>query len=43
LTNTCAMATVLSKLPYNKTDRCDIAGVLAELNAVAPEAAASAA
>ena len=43
LTNTCAMATVLSKLPYNKTDRCDIVGVLAELNAVAPEAVASAA
>ncbi len=30
--NTCAMAAVLSKLPYNKTDRCDIAGVLADLN-----------
>lgn len=31
-TNTCAMATVLAKLPYNATDRCDIAGVLADLN-----------
>ena len=31
-TNTCAMAAVLGKLPYNRTDRCDIAGVLAELN-----------
>lgn len=30
--NTCAMASVLSKLPYNRTDRCDIAGVLADLN-----------
>jgi rhodanese-related sulfurtransferase len=41
VTNTCAMATVLSKLPYNQTDRCDIAGVLAELNGVAPEAVAA--
>ena len=41
LTNTCAMATVLSKLPYNQTDRCDIVGVLAELNGVAPEAVAA--
>jgi len=30
--NTCAMASVLSRLPYNRTDKCDIAGVLAELN-----------
>jgi rhodanese-related sulfurtransferase len=30
--NTCAMAAVLSKLPYNKTDACDIAGVLEDLN-----------
>jgi len=30
--NTCAMASVLSKLPYNQTDSCDIAGVLADLN-----------
>jgi len=41
--NTCAMAAVLSKLPYNQTDRCDIAGVLAELNSVAPESGAAAA
>ena len=32
VTNTCAMAAVLGKLPYNQTDRCDIAGVLEELN-----------
>lgn len=30
--NTCAMAAMLSKLPYNRTDKCDIAGVLAGLN-----------
>jgi rhodanese-related sulfurtransferase len=30
--NTCAMAAVLSRLPYNRTDKCDIAGVLADLN-----------
>ncbi len=35
VSNTCAMASVLSKLPYNKTDRCDIAGVLADLQAPA--------
>jgi len=28
LTNTCAMAEVLGRLPYNQVDRCDIAGVL---------------
>ena len=33
LTNTCAMGMLLAKLPYNRTDRCDIAGVLAGLNA----------
>ena len=33
--NTCAMATMLSKLPYNQTDKCDIAGVLEELNRTA--------
>ena len=33
VTDTCAMGTVLSKLPYNRTDRCDIEGVLAELSA----------
>jgi rhodanese-related sulfurtransferase len=32
VSDTCAMAAVLSKLPYNQTDRCDIAGVLADLN-----------
>jgi rhodanese-related sulfurtransferase len=31
-TNTCAMAALLSKLPYNDTDNCDIAGVLEALN-----------
>jgi rhodanese-related sulfurtransferase len=33
VTNTCAMAAVLAKLPYNQTDGCDIEGVLAELKA----------
>ncbi len=32
VSNTCTMASVLSKLPYNQTDRRDIAGVLDELN-----------
>ena len=32
ISNTCAMAAVLSRLPYNRTDRCDIAGVLEGLN-----------
>ncbi|NOX30385.1 MAG: rhodanese-like domain-containing protein [Actinobacteria bacterium] len=32
LSNTCAMAAVLSKLPYNQTDACDIAGVLDSLH-----------
>ncbi len=32
VSNTCAMAAVLSKLPYNQGDDCDIQGVLAELN-----------
>lgn len=32
VSNTCAMAPILSKLPYNRTDRCDIAGVLDALN-----------
>ena len=32
-TNTCAMGDVLAKLPYNQTDKCDIAGVLNELRA----------
>lgn len=30
--NTCAMGAMLSKLPYNQTDKCDIQGVLTELN-----------
>ena len=30
--NTCAMAAVLRKLPYNRTDNCDITGVLEALN-----------
>lgn len=33
VSNTCAMATMLSKLPYNQTESCDIAGVLERLNA----------
>lgn len=32
VSNTCAMGVLLSKLPYNRTDRCDIAGVLAGMN-----------
>jgi len=32
VTDSCAMAAVLAKLPYNRTDRCDIAGVLRDLN-----------
>lgn len=35
--NTCAMAAILGKLPYNQTDRCDIAGVLADLNRATPQ------
>jgi len=31
VTNTCAMASVLGKLPYNRTDGCDIEGVLADM------------
>ncbi|MDH4279247.1 MAG: rhodanese-like domain-containing protein [Acidimicrobiia bacterium] len=41
VSNTCAMATMLSKLPYNRTDRCDIAGVLNELNQTSTAAATS--
>jgi rhodanese-related sulfurtransferase len=33
VSNTCAMASVLGKVPYNRTDKCDIAGVLSELRA----------
>lgn len=36
LSNTCAMGTALSKLPYNQTDNCDIDGVLADLRSEAP-------
>ncbi|NNE94801.1 MAG: rhodanese-like domain-containing protein [Acidimicrobiales bacterium] len=32
ISNTCTMALILGKLPYNRTDKCDIPGVLAELN-----------
>jgi rhodanese-related sulfurtransferase len=32
VSNTCAMAAALGKLPYNRTDNCDIAGVLDALN-----------
>ncbi len=35
VSNTCAMTAVLDKLPYNQTDRCDIAGVLEDLNRTA--------
>jgi rhodanese-related sulfurtransferase len=35
ISNSCAMTAVLSKLPYNQTDNCDIAGVLEELNRTA--------
>ncbi len=35
VSNTCAMAAVLSKLPYNRTEACDIAGVLDQLNRTA--------
>ena len=35
VSNTCAMAAVLGKLPYNQTDKCDIQGVLTELNRTA--------
>jgi len=34
-TNTCAMGNVLSKLPYNQSDSCDIDGVLTELRKAA--------
>jgi len=32
VTNTCAMGNVLSRLPYNRTDNCNIAAVLEQLN-----------
>ena len=31
VTDTCAMGMLLAKLPYNRTDRCDIAGVLDQM------------
>jgi len=34
-TNTCAMGNVLSKLPYNQSDNCDIDSVLTELRKAA--------
>ncbi|MEQ8842730.1 MAG: rhodanese-like domain-containing protein [Acidimicrobiales bacterium] len=37
LSNTCAMASALSKLPYNRTDGCDIDGVLRDLRATGEE------
>jgi len=36
LSNTCAMAAVLEKLPYNSVKDCDIAAVIAELNQKVP-------
>ena len=35
VSNTCAMGDLLAKLPYNRTDRCDIDAVLDELRKVA--------
>ncbi|NNC43787.1 MAG: rhodanese-like domain-containing protein [Acidimicrobiales bacterium] len=32
VSNSCAMGSLLAKLPYNRTDRCDIQGVLDGLN-----------
>jgi len=32
VSNTCAMANVLARLPYNRTDACDIEVVLTDLN-----------
>lgn len=32
VTDTCAMAAILGRLPYNRTDNCDIAGVIGELS-----------
>ena len=34
VSNTCAMAAVLAKLPYNRTSACNISGILEELKAV---------
>ena len=35
VTNTCAMGSVLAKLPYNQTDQCDIESVLEEMRQTA--------
>lgn len=35
VSNTCAMGAALAKLPYNRTDGCDIAGVLDQMSAKA--------
>lgn len=35
ISNTCAMGNVLARLPYNRTDSCDIEAILTELNAAA--------
>ena len=35
LSNTCAMGNLLARLPYNRTDACDIDGILSELNQAA--------
>lgn len=35
LSNTCAMGNLLARLPYNRTDECDIDAILTELNAAA--------
>lgn len=36
VTNTCGMAAVLSRLPYNRGKACDVREVIAELNGSAP-------
>ena len=40
VSNTCAMASVLGKLPYNRTDACDIEAVLDEIRQDVDAAAA---
>lgn len=42
VTNTCGMAAVLSRLPYNKGATCDVRDVIAELNAANDRTAATA-
>ena len=39
LTNTCAMGTMLSRLPYNRAARCDLQDVVAELTGCPAEQA----